>query len=165
MELDASADDDGGRVGVAGPAAGVDPAPRRMGPTWREFLTAQAGSIIACDFLHIDLVDLRRVYALVFLEHGTRRLHVAGVTAHPTAQWTAQQARNLALAEGMRLEPLRFLIRDRDSKYPESFDAIFEAEGIETLKTVRGVNIPIRLLSWALPVDDVVLGVPGEDRT
>jgi putative transposase len=112
-------------------AAGVDPAPRRSGPTWRAFLTAQAGSIIACDFLHIDLVNLRRVYALVFLEHGTRRLHVAGVTAHPTAQWTAQQARNLALHEGMPLESLRFLIRDRDSKYTESFDAVFEAEDIE----------------------------------
>ena len=68
-------------------AAGVDPAPRRSGPTWREFLTTQAEGVIACDFVHIDLVDLRthqrRVYALVFLEHGTRRLHVAGVTAHP----------------------------------------------------------------------------------
>ena len=59
-------------------AAGIDPAPRRRGPTWREFLTAQAESIIACDFLYIDLIDLRRVYALVFLEHHTRRLHIAG---------------------------------------------------------------------------------------
>ncbi|MBP2067547.1 hypothetical protein J2Z30_008613 [Streptomyces iranensis] len=116
-------------------AAGVDPAPRRMGTTWREFLMAQASSIIACDFLHIGPADLRRVYALVFLQHGTRRLHVAGVTAHPTAQWTAQQARNLALAEGMRLESLRFLIRDQDSKYTKSSDAVFEAEGIETLRT------------------------------
>ncbi|AEM86007.1 integrase core domain-containing protein [Streptomyces violaceusniger] len=115
-------------------AAGVDPAPRRAGPTWREFLTSQAEAIIACDFLHIDLVDLRRVYALVFLEHDTRRLHIAGVTAHPTAQWTAQQARNLALESGVRLESLRFLIRDRDGKYTESFDAVFEAEGIETVK-------------------------------
>ncbi|GAA1712035.1 hypothetical protein GCM10009680_61310 [Streptomyces yatensis] len=85
-------------------AAGVDPAPRRGGPTWREFLTSQAEAIIACDFLHIDLASLRRVYALVFLEHGTRRLHIAGVTAHPTAQWTAQQARNLALEVDVRLE-------------------------------------------------------------
>ncbi|MCG0289353.1 integrase core domain-containing protein [Streptomyces sp. PSAA01] len=116
-------------------AAGVDPAPRRGGPTWREFLTSQAEAIIACDFLHIDLASLRRVYALVFLEHGTRRLHIAGVTAHPTAQWTAQQARNLALEVDVRLESLRFLIRDRDSKYTESFDAVFEAEGIETVRT------------------------------
>lgn len=116
-------------------AVGVDPTPRRGGPTWREFLTSQAEAIIACDFLHIDLASLRRVYALVFLEHGTRRLHIAGVTAHPTAQWTAQQARNFALEVDVRLELLRFLIRDRDSKYAESFDAVFEAEGIETVRT------------------------------
>ncbi|EFL27542.1 LOW QUALITY PROTEIN: integrase, partial [Streptomyces himastatinicus ATCC 53653] len=116
-------------------AAGGDSAPRRAGPTWREFLTSQAEAIIVCDFLHIDLASLRRGYALVFLEHGTRRLHIAGVTAHPTAQWTAQQARNLALEVDVHLESLRFLIRDRDSQYTESFDAVFEAEGIETVQT------------------------------
>lgn len=115
--------------------AGVGPAPRRGGPTWREFLTAQADGVIACDSLHIDLVDLRRVCALVFLEHGTRRLHIAGVTAHPTAQWTVQQARSLAVDLGLRLESLRFLVRDRDRKYTESFNAVFASEGIETLKT------------------------------
>lgn len=114
-------------------AAGIDPAPRRHGPTWRQFLTSQADAIIACDFLHIDTVGLKRLYALVFLEHGTRRLHIAGVTSHPTAAWAAQQARNLACDLDVRLESLRFLIRDRDSKYNESFDAIFEAEDIEVL--------------------------------
>ena len=116
-------------------AAGLDPAPRRSGPTWREFLTEQAHGVIACDFVHIDLVDLRRVYALVFCEHGTRRLHIAGVTAHPTAAWTVQQARNLAAELGERVDSLRFLIRDRDAKYSGSFDAVFAADGIETLKT------------------------------
>lgn len=116
-------------------AAGVDPAPRRAWPTWREFLTTQAEAIIACGFLHIDLVDLRRVYALIFLEHGTRRLHIAGVTAYPTAQWTAQQARHLALEMGKRFESLRLVIRDRDGKYAEPFDAVFAAEDIESVKT------------------------------
>jgi putative transposase len=116
-------------------AAGIDPAPRRSGPTWREFLTAQAEGVIACDFVHIDLVDLRRVYALVFLEHGTRRLHVAGATAHPTASWTVQQARNLAAELGVRVNSLRFLIRDRDTKYTKPFDAVFAADGIDVVQT------------------------------
>jgi hypothetical protein len=107
--------------------AGIDPAPRRSGPTWREFLTAQAEGVIAGDFVHIDLVDLRRVYALVFLEHDTHRLHVAGVTAHPTASWTVQQARNLATELGVRVNSLRFLIRDRDTKYTKPFDAVLAA--------------------------------------
>ena len=68
-------------------AAGIDPAPRRAGPTWRQFLTAQAHAIIACDFLVVETVLLQRLYVLVFIEHGTRRLHVAGVTAHPTGAW------------------------------------------------------------------------------
>ncbi|WP_330280752.1 integrase core domain-containing protein [Streptomyces sp. NBC_00569] len=116
-------------------AAGIDPAPRRSGPTWREFLTAQAEGIIACDFVHIDLVDLRRVYALVFLEHGTRRLHIAGVTAHPNGPWTVQQARNLAVKLGTRAESLRFLLRDRDAKYTESFDAVFSADDIQVVRS------------------------------
>jgi transposase InsO family protein len=114
-------------------AAGIDPAPQRSGPTWHQFLTAQARGIIAADFLHLDTVSLKRLYALVFIEHGTRRLHLAGVTAHPTAQWTVQQARNLAMPLGCRVDSLRFLIRDRDSKYTRSFDAVFEADEVEIL--------------------------------
>jgi putative transposase len=115
--------------------AGIDPAPRRNGPTWHEFLSAQATGVIACDFLHIDTVDLQRLYALVFLEHHTRRLHIAGITTHPTAAWATQQARNLAADLGIRTDSPRFLIRDRDSKYTEAFDAVFQAEAIEILKT------------------------------
>jgi len=71
-------------------AAGIDPAPRRSGPTWRQFLAAQAHAVIACNFLVVETVLLRRLYVLVFMEHGTRRLHLGGATAHPTAP--AEQA-------------------------------------------------------------------------
>jgi putative transposase len=74
-------------------AAGIDPAPRRTGPTWRQFLHAQAPGILAVDFLHVDTVLLKRIYILVFVEHGTRRMHIGGVTASPTSEWTVQQDR------------------------------------------------------------------------
>ena len=115
--------------------AGIDPAPRRSGPSWREFLTAQATQLIACDFLHVDTVLLRRIYVLIFIEHGTRRLHIAGATAHPTGDWVTQQARNLAVDLDKRLESLAFLIRDRDSKFTAAFDAVFATEGIRILKS------------------------------
>jgi putative transposase len=79
-------------------AAGIDPAPRRAGPTWRQFLHAQASGILAVDFLHVDTVLLKRLYILVFIEHGTRRMHLGGVTANPAGEWTVQQARNLAVS-------------------------------------------------------------------
>jgi transposase InsO family protein len=115
--------------------AGIDPAPRRSGPTWRQFLRAQAAGVVAVDFLHVDTVLLRRVYVLVFIEHGTRRMHLGGVTTHPTGEWTVQQARNLALAFGDRLEDIRFLIRDRGSNFTASFDAVFKAAGTRILRT------------------------------
>ncbi|GAA2239571.1 hypothetical protein GCM10010430_21090 [Kitasatospora cystarginea] len=85
-------------------AAGIDPAPRRTGPTWREFLTAQAEGIIAVDFFHLDTALGRRMYALAFPEHGTRRLHIAGVTTHPTRERAVQQARNVTANLGRRTE-------------------------------------------------------------
>ncbi|GAB3006853.1 hypothetical protein GCM10027184_75430 [Saccharothrix stipae] len=115
--------------------AGIDPAPRRDGPTWRQFLTAQTQGIIAADFLHLDTVLGTRLYALAFLEHGTRRLHITGVTAHPTQVWTTQQARNLAADLGHRTESLRFLLRDRDGKYGQAFDAVFLADDLRIIKS------------------------------
>ena len=85
-------------------AAGIDPAPRRPGPGWRQFLRARAAGIVAVDFLHADTVLLKRLHVLVFIEHGTRRMHIGGVTTSPTAEWTVQQARNLALSLGERFE-------------------------------------------------------------
>jgi hypothetical protein len=116
-------------------AAGIDPAPRRAGPTWRQFLHAQAAGILAVDFLHVDTAPLQRLHVLVFSEHGTRRLHLGGVTAHPTGEWTVQQARNLALTLGERFEDFRFLIRDRGSNFTSCFDAVFQATGTTILRT------------------------------
>jgi putative transposase len=116
-------------------AAGIDPAPRRTGPSWRQFLHSQAAGILAVDFLHVDTVLLKRLYVLVFIEHGTRRMHLGGVTANPTGEWTVQQARNLALSLGERFEDIKFLLRDRGSNFTRSFDAVFQATGARILRT------------------------------
>ena len=116
-------------------AAGIDPAPRRDARAWRRFLHAQALGILAADFLHVDTVALTRLYVLVFVEHGTRRMHVGGVTAHPTGDWTVQQARNLAFDLGERFGDFRFLIRDRGSNFTRSFDAVFQATGTTIVRT------------------------------
>jgi len=110
--------------------AGIDPAPRRAGPTWRQFLTAQARGILAADFVYVDTVLLRRVYALVVIEHGIRRAHLAGVTAHPDGAWTTQAARNFLMDLGQRAASVKFLIRDRAGQFSSSFDAVLTAEGI-----------------------------------
>ena len=116
-------------------AADLDPAPRRSGPTWRQFLVAQAHAILAIDFAHVDSVFLRRLYILVVIEHGRRRVRVAGITAHPTGAWVTQQARNLLMDLGDRVTEFRFLIRDRDSKFTAAFDAVFTGTDIRIIRT------------------------------
>ena len=113
--------------------AGIDPAPRRTGPAWKQFLTAQARGIIAVDFVHVDTVLLRRIYALIVIEHGTRRARLAGITASPDSAWTTQAARNLLMDLGRRATTVKFLIRDRAGQFTGSFDAVFAAEGIRIL--------------------------------
>ena len=113
--------------------AGLGPAPRRTGPTWRQFLTTQARGIVAADFVHVDTILLRRIYALIIIEHGNRRVHLAGITANPDGAWTTQAARNFLMDIGQRTASVRFLIRDRAGQFTNSFDAVFQAEGIRIL--------------------------------
>ena len=110
--------------------AGIDPGPRRSGPTWKQFLTAQARGILAVDFVHVDTVLLRRVYALIVIEHGTRHVHLAGITANPDSAWTTQAARNFLMDLGRRTTSIKFLIRDRAGQFTGSFDAVFTAAGV-----------------------------------
>jgi transposase InsO family protein len=116
-------------------SAGLDPAPRRSGPTWQQFLCAQARAILAIDFAHVDTVFLRRLYILVVIEHDRRRVYLGGITAHPTGGWVTQQARNLLMDLGDCAHQFRFLIRDRDSKFTAGFDAVFTGVGISAIRT------------------------------
>jgi putative transposase len=115
--------------------AGIDPAPTRSAESWRRFLTCQATSILAVDFFHIDTVLLRRLYVLFFIDHGTRRGSLAGITAHPSAGWVAQQARSLLMDLDGRAETIKFLIRDRDTKFTIMFDEVFAAIDIRIITT------------------------------
>ena len=117
--------------------AGLGPAPRRDGPTWREFLSAQAEGIIACDFFTVETVFLKTLYVLVFMHIRTRRILGIEVSASPNGTWVTQQARNLVmdLQESKVPLQLRFLLRDRDAKYCRSFDAVFAAENIKVVLT------------------------------
>jgi putative transposase len=116
-------------------AAGLDPAPRRSGPTWAQFLTAQARGILACDLLHLETVTLTRLYGFFVVEHATRRVRILGVTAHPTGEWLAQLARNLLMDLDDGGQSFRFLIRDHDRKFSRAFDTLFTAAGMLILTT------------------------------
>jgi putative transposase len=114
-------------------AAGLKPAPRRAGASWREFLGQQAASVLACDFFTVETITLRRYYVLFFIELGSRRVHIAGCTTNPTGSWVTQQARNLSFTDVF--DRMRFLVHDRDSKFSAAFDEVFRSEGIRVIQT------------------------------
>ena len=113
--------------------ADLGPAPRRMGPTWTQFLRAQGRGVLACDFFTVETVFLKTLYVLFFIELSTRRVHVAGTTSRPDSAWVTQQARNLSITGG--LEDQHILLRDRDSKFSGPFDEVVRTEGLTVVKT------------------------------
>lgn len=114
---------------------GLPPAPRRDGPTWSEFLRAQAKGIVATDFFHVDSVVLRRYYVLFMIEVETRLVHLLGVTTNPSGPWVTQVARNFCSDLEEKGKRFRLSIRDREAKFASGFDAIFASIGIEAIKT------------------------------
>jgi len=135
---------------------GLGPTGERAGLSWRAFLRAQAQSMVAVDFFTVETLSLQRLYVLFFIELGSRRVHLAGCTANPTGEWLTQQARHFAWMLNERSTPLRFLIRDRDSKFTRSFDSIFTSEGVKIVRTraeSEGVGFTVHLLrtvGWVL---------------
>ena len=114
-------------------ANGIDPARRRTGPTWSQFLHSQAEAILACDFFTVDLLDGTQAYVLAVIDHATRRIRILGLTLHPTGEWTAQQARNLIMDLGDQAGRVKFMIRDRGSNFTTAFDAVLADAGIRTV--------------------------------
>jgi transposase len=114
-------------------ASGIDPARRRTGPTWSQFLHSRADAILACDFFEADLLDGTHAYVLAVIEHATRRIRILGVTLHPTGERTTQQARNLLMDLGEQAHRVKFMIRDRGSNFTAAFDAVLAGAGIRTV--------------------------------
>ena len=123
--------------------AGIDPAPERNSSTWASFLRGQPDALLACDFLETITLSGMRMYVLVVIEHGSRRIRVLGATVHPGASWVAQAARNLVMDledRGCRARFMKFLIRDRDSKFTAAFDALMTEADVKVVTT--GIRVP-----------------------
>jgi putative transposase len=112
--------------------AGIDPAPGRSSESWTTFLRSQAAGIVACDFFCVDTVLLRRYYVLFFIELQTRHVHLAGITKHPTGDWTAQAARSFMMRPD---RTIRFLIRDGAAQFVGAFDEVFRTDGTTIIRT------------------------------
>jgi putative transposase len=113
--------------------AGIDPAPERSSSTWADLLPSQTDALLACDFLETVTVSGTRMYVLAVIEHATRQIRILGATAHPTASWVAQVARNLVMDLEDAGSTARYLIRDRDGKFPALFDAVLADAGIKVV--------------------------------
>ncbi|MFI9842450.1 integrase core domain-containing protein [Nonomuraea sp. NPDC051941] len=114
---------------------GIDPSPDRMSVTWADFLRSQADALLACDFIETITLNGQRQYILAVIEHASRRIRVLGTTAHPTAAWVTQAIRNLVMdleEAGCRA---RFLIHDRDGKFPAPTEELLADVGIQTVLT------------------------------
>jgi transposase InsO family protein len=120
--------------------AGIDPAPERSTSTWAAFLRSQADALLACDFFETVTLSGARLYVFAVIEHATRRIRVLGATAHPTATWVTQAARNLVMDLEDAGYRARFMIRDRDGKFPSMFDEILADTGIEVV--LSGIRMP-----------------------
>ena len=130
-------------------AAGVPPAPERDKLDWCSFLRQHAATTLACDFLTVGTVLLRRLYVLVFICIGSRRIEYAACTSNPDGAWMMQQARNLLIDLDDRGPRPRFLIHDRDSKFSRAFDAVFRSEGMRVIRTpVRAPNANAHIERW-----------------
>jgi len=114
---------------------GFGPSGTRRGITWREFVRTHRDGLLAVDFFTVETLWLQRLYVLFFIELGSRRVHLAGCIAHPGAPWVIQRARQLTWTMACRREPVRFLIRDRDQKFTDQFDDVFQSEGIEVIRS------------------------------
>ncbi|MCT9929954.1 integrase core domain-containing protein [Planotetraspora sp. A-T 1434] len=119
---------------------GIEPAPERASTTWADFLRSQAEALLACDFIETFTLDGRRQYILAVIEHASRRVRVLGTTAHPTASWVVQAVRNLVMDVEDAGCRARYLIRDRDGKFPALMDEILAESGIRTVLT--GIRMP-----------------------
>jgi len=111
------------------------PVPRRARLSWREFLRQQAAGSVECDFFTVDTIWLRRLYVFFFIELERRRVHIAGITAHPNGAWATEQARNVLATLRSEGKQPRVLIRDRDVKLTKAFDAFLRSEGISVIRT------------------------------